>query len=305
MGEATSFGSANGPKTMVMANNSLDNPAGMGIPAPGVGCQAPVAQIMATGTSAALGSQGATGEEATGPSGNAEPLHSALPVVKSSHCACCDIFIKNKKKYSLSGNTSLFLFIQNKRQTSDSPIGVRQSDFICKKCYNSFRRNSSTVSPEIMASHSADSIHLPIYKGVASHSRCTFGCGPFESSTPSSCVSFTARMRLLVDFNLYVPPDTRCCAQHLEEQNWEELKQSLPSINVFKSLEVEDMVKNLRTEVQALRSQVLNFEFLEDIQDSLFESWIGFNKNQFLSILNSISIDCKMPSTALARNVRS
>ncbi len=52
--------------------------------------------------------------------------------------------------------------------------------------------------------------------------------------------------------------------------------------------------------MQALRSQVLNFEFLEDIQDSLFESWIGFNKNQFLSILNSISINCKMPSTVLA-----
>ena len=101
VGEATSFGLANSLKTMDIFNkNNLDNPAGMGIPAPGVGCQAPVAQIRANGTSAGLGSQGAAGEEATGPSGNAEPLHSALPLVKSSHCACCDIFIKNKKVFS-------------------------------------------------------------------------------------------------------------------------------------------------------------------------------------------------------------
>jgi hypothetical protein len=87
---------------MVMANNNLDNPAGMGIPALGVGCQAPVAQIRATGASAALGSQGAAGEEATGPSGNAEPLHSALPVVKSSHCACwflCNLILKFLTSY--------------------------------------------------------------------------------------------------------------------------------------------------------------------------------------------------------------
>ena len=51
----------------MFSKNNLDNPAGMGIPAPGVGCQAPVAQIRATGTSAGLGSQGAPGEEATGP----------------------------------------------------------------------------------------------------------------------------------------------------------------------------------------------------------------------------------------------
>ena len=70
-----------------ISGTSDDNPAGLGIPAPGVVRQAPVAQILATGPSNVSGDQGAFGEEATGR-------------INDNHCVGCHISLKGRKTSS-------------------------------------------------------------------------------------------------------------------------------------------------------------------------------------------------------------
>ncbi len=66
----------------------------------------------------------------------------------------------------------------------------------------------------------------------------------------------------------------------------------------FNNNQVEDMILILRSilkqnEEEKSKKHILNFECYENIQDSLFESWIGYNKNQFLTIFSTITLqDC-------------
>ena len=200
----------------------------------------------------------------------------------------------------------LFEFIKN---TAECSIEIQKSDFVCNTCHMVFvkKRKRNHSSSAIQEPDDSDILHLStINRGTAGHSCCCFGCG---SSATLARVPQKIINKLLIDFNFYIAPFSRCCASHLQEGDWASYIQRSPK-NDFNNKQVEDMFLNLKSQILDLKNQlnqakkmknVLDFEQYEDIRDSLFESWTDFTKVQYEAILSAINIrSCMRPKTSLA-----
>lgn len=114
-------------------------------------------------------------------------------------------------------------------------------------------------------------------------------------------INLVLRTNILSKQNIYIPHGVRVCAEHSRDGAlWLDLAvHGRPTIDTFNSQQIADMLKLL----QKKNLKYLNFERLETIDDTIFNYYIGFTKDNFLTVLEetpSLTHAFKKPKRALA-----
>lgn len=154
--------------------------------------------------------------------------------------------------------------------------------------------------PEIAQSTEEESVAtilLPNYvRAPISQSRCFF---PNCDSSERLTVPNDLRVRLFCDYNYYVPADCRICVNHLRNNLWDSLLDSLENpIHTFSAEQIEEFASLLKNSM----SNHLDFDNVNDMPDHIVHYYFGFHKEQFLDILTNVPRLSNKPrgSSALA-----
>lgn len=96
-------------------------------------------------------------------------------------------------------------------------------------------------------------------------------------------VSDKLRSVILSNHKYYVPKLARICSIHLFRNSWDSLYESENSINVFNV----EHVQHIFSFVNAF-NPTLDFENLQEMDDQIFEYWVGLSKENFYLILEEV-----------------
>ena len=117
-----------------------------------------------------------------------------------------------------------------------------------------------------------------------------------------------ARLELLSLRHVYAPPEARCCASHLINNNHLHPKTTVNAKNDLKSgagLLLHE-VKDLCNELLALSEEFRSPSYLDfddfSMTDEEYAAWTGWNKNQFDYMYDQISFFLRSSSNRTSRN---
>lgn len=140
-----------------------------------------------------------------------------------------------------------------------------------------------------------ETIVLPDYiRAVDSGSRCIIeGCQGSERFR----LPLSTRKMLLLQFNYYVPVNSRVCSNHLNTETWDFQAGISAYSNAFNATHIQDMLHLKSTNVNAL-----DFSNINNLEDHLVRHWNGYTKDQLNQLLNEIPTinEMRRGKTALA-----
>lgn len=127
--------------------------------------------------------------------------------------------------------------------------------------------------------------------------RCNFeGCRNIHLRVVPSYVKFNQ----LHSHNYYIPPLLKVCQPHLVANEWDELR-TQRGINDFNSAYMLDIINLYKWGLE--KSNEMDFENIESVDDNELHFWTGVTKNQFHNILQqtpSLLDKTTIPGTVLA-----
>lgn len=124
-------------------------------------------------------------------------------------------------------------------------------------------------------------IVLPNYRRAAnSNNHCVF---PHCNSTTTHGISDKLRALVLNNHNYYMPKLARVCSEHVMSNSWETLYDSENSIETFTA----EQIQHVFSFVNAF-NPTLDFENVGEMDDRVFEYWMGLTKEKFNSLLDQV-----------------
>nr|XP_049701353.1 uncharacterized protein LOC126055576 isoform X3 [Helicoverpa armigera] len=150
---------------------------------------------------------------------------------------------------------------------------------------------------EPVQQHPEPTIVLPDYmRAVETERRCFIeGC----QRTERYRVPLATRKMLLNEHKYYVPQNNRLCDIHLVIEAWDFLD-SLRSnyLQTFTARHIQDMF----TLKETPKERFLNFENIDNMDDHVVHTWIGFTKVQFRQLFDEVPqlIEIRNSSSVLA-----
>ena len=202
-------------------------------------------------------------------------------------CVLCSKKIKLHNRRPVNKNIAKFL-------RKNYLLETTSSDYICGGCSKqayttqtpSQPAKASTSTEAPATCKSPPSIHLPFKSTVKSHSYC-FICkrpGPKIIVVPSQI-----RQTVLIEHQILITSDSRCCPSHLNNDLTELKKEEIINIktkeNTFinRTSATELIIKT--TELAKKSSnQRLSFDNLKCYSDEDFVNLTGLNKKQFMQL---------------------
>lgn len=122
------------------------------------------------------------------------------------------------------------------------------------------------------------SIVLPDYRRAAN--TCVF---PICNSTSFHGVSDKLRAIVLHNHHYYLSKLARVCSQHLTSNSWDTLYSSDNSLETF----TVDQIQHVFSMVNAFYPS-LDFDNIDDMDERVFEYWIGLSKEKFNILIGEV-----------------
>ncbi|XP_041988982.1 uncharacterized protein LOC121740371 [Aricia agestis] len=254
--------------------------------------------------------------------GNNEQQSGSRPRGHTEVCLLCGCSIHRRQsdKILRENPTDLHQSMINIIESRVAPRQINETDRVCHVCWLRTQREArrmntldNTRSPPVASSESHEPIQddlqpsedvepsnrpsgsnhpepsmasnqglvLPNYRRAAnSNNHCVF---PNCNSTTLHSISDKLRAIVLSNHNYYLPSLARVCGPHLTSNSWEILYDSENSMTMF----TVDQIQHVFSFVNAF-NPTLDFENLQEMDDRVFEYWIGRTKQQFNSLIEEV-----------------
>lgn len=142
------------------------------------------------------------------------------------------------------------------------------------------------------------SIHVQEYMKAPNRAdRCIFN----NCHNLTRCrIPRTVIIHMLCEHHLYIPGEARACREHLEGNEWNELIDHCNVSHEFNAVQFTDVCNIFQDAVN--RGTRFNFDTMTQLDENDLNFWVGFNYQQFNTILNqtpSISERSNRPRTVL------
>jgi len=211
-------------------------------------------------------------------------------------CPGCGGKPGNTNRYSLCGEekTELRTFVREKRRRFLEKMGISHTPNsadvslermnICDTCRRSFAGSKVVKlsgSSQIYKPESGN-IELAIPRLPNTTKNCVFG----EKASPLRSIPVRDRFKVLISHRLYIPPDARCCDEHLERGEWAYLARN-SEIKLYSPTQIQEMVDLVINNYSG--PSFLDFEFVETMGDKAVHDWTGLTIAQFNQLFSSVS----------------
>ncbi|CAK1603536.1 unnamed protein product [Parnassius mnemosyne] len=219
----------------------------------------------------------------------------------------CSILQRQSDRILRDNPTDLHQLMYTLIENRVAPRQVTETDKVCHPCWLRTQREArrthdvnrpqsaieepSTADEPILAGvqscisneevrHAPNGLTLPDYRRAANNNnRCVFkDC----NSTTLHGISDKLRAVVLSNHNYYIPKLARVCSEHLSSNLWETLYYSANSLDTFTADQVQHVFSFIKI------NTTLDFENIFEMDDRVFEYWIGLTKEKFNSILEEV-----------------
>ncbi|XP_023940272.2 uncharacterized protein LOC112047391 [Bicyclus anynana] len=217
----------------------------------------------------------------------------------------CSILQRQSDKLVKENPTEMQQSIINVIESKVAPREISSSDRVCHACWLRTKRevlrmnrldqirpqmdaqpepNQQSPSSEPQQTTEQEPIQrvtLPDYRRApnSTHS-CVF---PNCNSNSFHNISDKLRATVLHNHKYYLPKLARICDQHLTSNSWDTLFECENSIETF----TVEQIQHVFSFVNAF-SPTLDFDDLENMDERVFEYWIGLSKEKFNILINEV-----------------
>lgn len=111
-------------------------------------------------------------------------------------------------------------------------------------------------------------------------------------------IAETIKMKMIMDYNYYIPPEARVCTEHMHTDSWAVLLNAPNQRFDFNPHHMLNIIQLLKQ----YNNRLLNFEEVENLDEAELHYWTGRTLPQFLNILEqtpSLSSRSQRPRTTL------
>ncbi|XP_051159163.1 uncharacterized protein LOC127280299 [Leptopilina boulardi] len=204
-------------------------------------------------------------------------------------CPSCNGHLKAGRRMTRIKNEEM---LNSLKSIYNTPLEIDSK--VCDSCRLLSKRkiqdisNIENVEPEIENSTEGLSntkmLRLPISRCIASQSKCVI-C---KSVNGRNRISPQARLKVFIDHGILIPPSSRSCNTHLEEEFLTDNAVNMMELLPFSDLNANEVMELLTDLRDQAKKKGLDFDNSSALADEDYSRLTGFNKNQFDQVVDFV-----------------